>query len=701
MEDSLIFEIGTEEVPARFIKDYAEQVKSGILSLLSENRLINSSDCEWYYTPRRVIFIHRSVKVRQENEEREVLGPPVRVCYDKNGVPQKALTAFLQKFGIKPEELYRVQSPKGEVVAARIMIEGRDAISILSDGLKNLITSIKFKKSMRWGNNDIPFVRPIRWIVAMLGKNIIPLEINGIKADNRSYGNFNVDKSGFEFESVDAFLKGLEERFVVYDVEKRREIVKSSLKSVFDRHNLKLIINEPLLDEVVNILEYPVPIEGGFDEVFLNLPIELLEIVQVRHQRYFPLLSGRTILPKFLAFANNPIGDKEIIRTGMEKVLRARLNDAVFFYNEDKKRDIRDMAASLNMVLYQKVLGNYDRKRDRIVEISRFISNMLGLDDKTQEKIKTVAQLCKADLVSLSVGEFPELQGVMGKYFALNLGFDEDIANAIEEHYKPRSSEDDIPDTLIGSVVSIADKIDHLCGLFLINQQPSASSDPFGARRAASGVIDIISGKRLYKVSTSALIDKGLSLYDENEIKRCDDKIVLNKNAREELLDFFRVRIKMALSEKVKPDVAEAILNAGSGIDDISSIFERLEALKAFIEGEDFDKFAVVYKRASNITKDFNSTTVNENLFEYDEERELYSSIQRIRDNYLEMIAKRDYFRAMQLLRENLYEPVFKFFDKVFVMVEDEMVKNNRLAILKNVVILFKKIIDLSYISSM
>ena len=701
MEDSLIFEIGTEEVPARFIKDYAEQVRNGILGLLRENRLITSDGCELYYTPRRVIFIHKFVKDRQEDEEKEVIGPPVRVCYDRDGLPQKALTAFIQKFGIKTEELYKVQSPKGEVVAARIRIEGRDAISILSDGLKNLITSIKFKKSMRWGNNDIPFVRPIRWIVAMLGKNIIPLEINGIKAGNRSYGNFNVDKSGFEFESVDAFLKGLEERFVVYDVEKRREVVKSSLKSVFDRHNLKLIINEPLLDEVINILEYPVPIEGGFDEVFLNLPIELLEIVQVRHQRYFPLLSGRTILPKFLAFANNPIGDKEIIRKGMEKVLRARLNDAVFFFNEDKKRDIRDMAKSLNMVLYQKVLGNYDRKRDRIVDISMLISEMLGLDDAAKDKVRVVAELCKADLVSLSVGEFPELQGIMGKYFAINSGLDQEIANAIEEHYRPRFSKDIVPDSLIGAVVAIADRIDHLCGLFLVNQQPTASSDPFGARRAASGVVDIIREKRFSTISVGELIEKGLSLYDESEIRKWDNKIALNKKARDEIMDFFRMRIKMSLSENIKPDVAEAILNAGDGIEDISSIFERVDALREFIGGEDFEKFAVVYKRASNITKDFDSTAVDEGMFEYEEERALYSSIKKIKDKYLALVDKREYLEAMRLLRENLYEPVFKFFDKVFVMVDDERIKNNRLALLKSVVTLFREIIDLSYISSM
>lgn len=701
MEKELIFEIGTEEVPARFIKGYAEDLKNLLLSILKENRLLNNEDCELYYTPRRVIFIKRDIKDRQDDEIREILGPPIKVCYDKDGKPQKALLAFLQKCNIKEEDTYRLKSEKGEIIAAKIKIDGKSAIDILSRSLPQIITSIKFKKSMRWGNNDIPFVRPIRWIVALFGGEVINFEICGVHSGRRSYGNYNVDIDGFEIKDSTDFLKNLQNRFVMFDVGKRKEVIITELNRIFGKYDADRIIDESLLDEVANILEFPVAIEGNFEEIFLSLPPELLEVVQRHHQRYFPLRKGDKILPVFVAFANNPVGDKETIKKGMEKVLKARLNDAVFFYSEDSKRDIRDMAAGLNMVLYQRGLGNYDEKSNRIVNVAVFIANKLNLNRSEVEDVKTAASLAKADLVSLSVGEFPELQGIMGKYFALKSSISVEIAKAIEEHYKPVLSGGTIPESKIGRILSIADKIDHLSGLFLINQKPSASSDPFGARRAASGIVDIIRICKYERLLLSELVDMALSNFKIEEIHKLDNKITINKSAKAEIIDFIRMRIKTQLCEEVKPDVAEALLNAETGIDDISSIFERKDALKEFIKDESFEKFAVVYKRASNITKDYESTNVDASLFEYNEERELFDAISKIKENYLTRLNERDYYGVMQLLKENLYKPVFLFFDKVFVMVEDERIRNNRLSLLKNVVNMFRQIIDLSYISSM
>lgn len=701
MEKSLVFEIGTEEVPARFIKGFADEVRDKLISFIIDNRLSSTNDCELYYTPRRVIFIKDDVKLKQDDEEKEVVGPPVRVCFDSNGKPLKAFEAFLQKFKISENECYRIQSEKGEVVAAKIKIKGVYAAELLKSALPQILSSIKFKKSMRWGNNDVSFVRPIRWIVAILGDEIISFEFAGVRSGRRSFGNFNVDTEGFEIGDKIDFLKNLSDRYVMYDPSKRRDFIVSELKKAFIKYEAEEIIDESLLDEVVNLLEYPVTIIGEFDKEFLSLPPELLEVVQRHHQRYFPLRRGRSILPYFVAFANNPVGDKEIIKIGMEKVLRARLNDAVFFYNEDKKKDIREMASALKMILYQKGLGNYDKKAVRIRNISEFISKKLGINDSLLKDVRIAAELAKADLVSLSVGEFPELQGVMGKYFALNSNLSLQIAEAIEEHYRPVQSGTPIPQTIIGQIVAIADKMDHLCGLFLINQKPSASSDPFGARRAASGIIEIIRDAGLKRLSVVELIDYALSNYNIDEIKSEDSKIVINKNAREEIIEFIRTRIKSMLTEDIKPDVAEALLNTELGIDDISSIFERKNALGQYIREPDFEKFAVVYKRASNITKDFDSVCVDTQLFEYEEERVLYESIKKIQQEYLTSIEKRDYFNAMKLLKENLYNPIFKFFDKVYVMVENQSVRNNRLALLKNVVVLFRKIIDLSYISSM
>ncbi|MGC8928595.1 MAG: glycine--tRNA ligase subunit beta [Myxococcota bacterium] len=701
MEKELIVEIGTEEVPARFIKDYAEGFKSLVLNFVKENRLCRAENSELYYTPRRVIFIKKDILERQEDEIREVYGPPIKVCYDKDGRPQKALLSFLQKFGIEEEDTYRVKSEKGELIASKIKIEGKSAIKLLSAALPQLITSIKFKKSMRWANNDISFVRPIRWVLALLGGEVIPFELCGIRSSRRSFGNYNVDSEGFEVDNSLTLLEGLEKRSVIFDVEKRKGIITSELTKIFTKYGADLIIDETLLDEVANILEFPVAIEGHFEESFLSLPSELLEVVQRCHQRYFPLKKGDRILPIFVAFANNPAGDREVIRKGMEKVLRARLNDAVFFYTEDMKKNIRDMADGLKMILYQRGLGNYDSKSHRLVKISEYIAKRLNLSDREIEEIKTAAALAKADLLSLTVGEFPELQGVMGKYFALNSGLPYHIAKAIEEHYKPILSGGDIPEGIIGRVLSIADKIDHLSGLFLINQKPSASSDPFGARRAASGIIDIIRLCKFEKISLGELVEVTLSNFDIERIKEFDSKVSINQSAKSEIIEFIRMRIKTELTEEVKADVAEALLNSEYGIDDISSVFERKDALSQFIKDEDFEKFAIVYKRASNITKDYESTEVDKSLFEYSEETELFDAINRIRDAYLSKIGERDYFNAMNILKENLYKPIFAFFDKVFVMVEDERVRNNRLSLLKNVVIMFRKIIDLSYISSM
>ncbi len=701
MERTLILEIGSEEVPARFIEGYAKELGNKLNDTIIENNLSSSSNYELYYTPRRVIYIKANVKERQDDEVKEVIGPPSRICFDKDGRPEKALVSFLQKYGIGESDVYRKESPKGEVVAAKIRIKGENAIDILSKAVPGIISSLKFKKSMKWGNNDLFFVRPIRWILAILGSEIIPFEIAGVKSSNRSYGNFNVDRDGFEVKGRDDFLKTLESKYVIFGSDKRRELIISYLKDIFRESRSDDIVDDSLLEEVVNLLEYPVPIKGGFEERYLELPVELLEVVQRHHQRYFPLRKDGRVLPVFVAFANNPIGDKEIIRKGMEKVLRARLNDAVFFYREDLKKNIEDMACSLKMVMYQKGLGNYDRKSYRLARLAVFIANILSLPPEDVEKIKKAASLAKADLVSLSVGEFPELQGIMGKYFARASGIQEDIAVAIEEHYKPIQSDSELPEGIIGSVVSIADKVDHLCGLFLINQKPTASSDPFGVRRAAQSVVDIIYASRMNTIRTSDLIDFALRGFDIDEIKKNDSKIRINSDAKKEVLEFIKVRIKAQLSESIKPDVAEAILNAESGIEDISSIFERRDALLKFVEDEEFDKFAVVYKRASNITRDFNELGVNETIFEYVEEKDLYKAFKGIEEEYNRLIGKRDFMSAMNLLKVNLYKPIFAFFDKVFVMVEDVRIRNNRLSLLKNIVNMFRKIIDLSYISSM
>ncbi len=701
MEKSLIFEVGTEEVPARFIEGFACELREKLTAFLSDSRLTGSEECELYYTPRRVIFIKDGVKTRQEDEIREVSGPPVRICFDKDGKPQKAFHSFLQKYGITEGDCYRVQSDKGEIIAAKIKIKGMEASELLKTGLLQILSSLKFRKSMRWGNNDISFVRPVRWIVAILGEEIIPFEFAGVKSGRRSFGNYNADSEGFEVRSKDDFLKNLREKYVMYDAAERKMYIETELKRVFSEYKADESFDKSLLDEVVNLLEYPVTIAGGFEDAYLSLPSELLEVVQRHHQRYFPMKKGGRVLPHFVAFANNPFGDKDLIRKGMEKVLRARLNDAVFFYNEDRKKSIGDMASALNMVLYQRGLGNYDKKAVRIGRIAEFIGKGIGAGDTLLNDIRTASGLAKADLVSQSVGEFPELQGIMGKYFALNSGLSPQIADAIEEHYRPVQSGGELPQTIIGQIVAIADKADHLAGLFLINQKPTASSDPFGARRAASGIIEIIRYAGFRNLSVSALIDCAISGYNTDEIKASDSKITINSNAKEEILEFIRVRIKAMLSEEIKPDVAEALLNAESGIDDISSIFERKEALGQYIKESDFEKFSVVYKRASNITKDFTSLSVNTSLFEYEEEKALYDSVEKIKSEFLSFIGKRDYFNAMRLLKENLYGPIFGFFDKVYVMAENESIRNNRLALLKNVVVMFRKIIDLSYISSM
>lgn len=701
MERALIIEIGTEEVPARFIEGYANEFGSQVLQIISENRLSESKDFELYYTPRRVIFIKNDVKERQDDEEREVIGPPVRVCFGKDGRGEKALESFLERYGISSDNIFKKESPKGELVAARIHVRGQEAGDILRYVLPRAISSIKFKKSMRWGDNDLLFIRPIRWIVALLGSQIIPFEIAGVKASNRSYGNFNVDTEGFEVKDRDSFLRSLDKRYVVYDVSKRRDLIVSHLRRIFKEFDADEIIDKDLLLEVTNLLEYPVPIKGTFDERYLELPMELLEVVQRHHQRYFPVICKGKVLPAFIAFANNPVGDVDTIRAGMEKVLGARLNDAVFFYREDKRKGITEMADLLKLVMYQKGLGNYDKKAERLIRISEYLAERLSLSTDIKDKIRKAAFFAKADLVSLSVGEFPELQGIMGKYLALSAGLSEDIATAIEEHYKPVQSGSDLPAGVIGSVVAIADRIDHICGLFLTNQRPAASSDPYATRRAAQAIIDIIQAHKMQNIITSQLVEFVLSGFNIEEVTNNEGKSTINYQAKEEVVEFLRGRIKAQLSESMKPDVVEAILNAESGIEDISSIFERRDALSRFIEDAEFEKFAVVYKRASNITREFVDLQVDEGLFEFDEERELYKAFRGIEQRFYDCLLRRDYLSAMNLLKENLYKPVFDFFDRVFVMVEEENIRRNRLALLKNIVILFRKIIDLSYISSM
>jgi glycyl-tRNA synthetase beta chain len=557
--------------------------------------------------------------------------------------------------------------------------------------MPELIKRISFPKSMRWGGKNIRFARPIRWIVSILDDKVIPFDLEGIIASNITRGHRFLGSSNILIDNVDNYSKLLKENYVIIDQKERKEIIKYGSERLVKEKGGTILQDEDLLDEVTNIVEYPTPIIGRIKDEYLTLPMDVIITPMKEHQRYFPVVDDKKrLLPYFITVRNGDDRYTDIVVKGNEKVLGARLEDAKFFYMEDIKYPLENYVERLNNIIFQEKLGTLYQKTKRLQKLASKIGNYLEVGEETVKNIDRAAHLSKADLVTKMVGEFTELQGKMGMEYAKQSNENEIVSIAIFEQYLPRYSGDRLPSTTAGSILSIADKLDTIAGLFAIGIQPSGSQDPFGLRRSALGIINIILDKK-WNVSLSEIVDFALYIYvEENGLAFDYNKI------KSEIMDFFITRIRnMFLDMNIRHDIIEAVIN--TNIDDIYDLKIRAYKLNDWLNKEGLQEILSAFNRVSTLALKAPNDEVKRDLLTEDE-LNLYDSFNNIEEKVLNLIEKKEYDKALDVL-VTLKSPIDNFFENVMVMVDDENLKNNRLGLLKTIYDTMMKVCDLSKIN--
>ncbi|MCL4536995.1 MAG: glycine--tRNA ligase subunit beta [Nitrospirae bacterium] len=677
----LLLEIGTEEIPARFLPDTIIKLKENSEKIFSEYRL-SCKSMKTYATPRRLSMI-AEIDPSQEAAEKEIWGPPVNAAFDKDGKPTKAAEAFAKTHGLRVKDLIKKEKGKGNYVVAVIKEAAQQTIALLPELLQKLILSLNFPKSMRWGSGSLRFARPIHWILATYGNNRITFEIDGLKSSNMARGHRFLSPAAFEIKDCKAYINLLRNNFVILDADERRKVILDGAKKLASSVNASLIEDAELLQHVSYLVEYPVPVIGTFQADYLYLPKELLITVMKGHQKYFALEDAQGKLANyFIIISNTKQDNAETIKKGAEKVIRARFEDARFYFEEDKRIPLRNRLDDLKKVIYHERLGSLYDKSLRISSIADFIADKCCLHKK--EDIHTAAILSKTDLISGVVGEFPELQGIMGGYYALNDGHNEEVSKALAEQYLPAHSGDRLPETDIGTILSLSDKLDNMASFFMLGLTPTGTEDPFALRRQALGIISILI-KSHYNLNISELLDKSLQPFE------IDNKEELMNN----LIKFFEQRIEPFFTSSGYPmDSISAILNFVKS-KPLYTIKERLDALQKFKEDADYEPFLLAIKRVNNIAPKNDTPPVNPELFQQEEEAMLYKELESITPQINSLINEDRYYDAIKALM-TLKEPINRFFDKVLVMDKKEEIKQNRLSLIKNIQTLALQIADFS-----
>jgi glycyl-tRNA synthetase beta chain len=697
----LLFEIGCEELPAGMIVKASGELKAILEKYFSTNGLVKASDSiKVLGGPRRLAAIARGVRLRQEDIVREVTGPPKSVAYDNLGEPTRAAMSFAEKQGIPVSQLAITNTPKGEYVTARQVIEGRPASKILSEVLPQAIQEISWPRSMYWtGAHGPRFIRPIRWIVAMLDGKVVPFSFAGVETGNHTDGHRFLGKRKITLRGPGDYAPKLKQNFVLAQPGDRREKIETEIRSLAAHRNLRAHEDEALLQLVTYLNEYPTVISGSFDPSFLSLPDEILITVMRDHQKYFALESrSGKLAPHFLAVINLNKDSKGIVRAGHERVLRARFADAQFFWETDQKCRLADYLPKLAHVTYERRLGSYRDKVERIRAIARwlaeqwFSSGITGGDVAGSDR---AAELAKCDLVTEMVKEFTELQGIVGGLYARAQGESEEIAWAIYDHYKPIGIDDPIPRNLTGCAVALADKLDSLVACFAVGAAPTGSSDPFALRRAALGIVKIILERKL-SVSISATISAAAKALRENA-----PKINAPEAVEKQVLDFLLERAKFILRERRGFAYDEINAAFAAGADDLVDAAERVEALRAIRNTKNFAPLAASFKRIRNILEksavagDKNQATVKQELLRDPAEQQLSIVAHKIGEEAARRKKAKKYREALEKISE-LRPAVDFFFDKVLVMAEEADVRRNRLALLGNLLKEFSTIADFS-----
>jgi glycyl-tRNA synthetase beta chain len=684
LSKEFLLEIGTEEIPSRFINPALAKMKELFSGLLISGRVaIENGVIQVYGTPRRLVLYVPQLAERQKDVSREVVGPPKKIAFDAEGKPTKAALVFAEKNSLPVDALTSKTTDKGEYVVARVEEKGGDTADWLKQVMPGFILSIPFQKTMRWMDKDIRFVRPIHWIVALWGSAVVEFALNGIKSGNLSRGHRFMSPGAFMVKDFKSYTLQAEPNYLVLDPEVRKQWIIKQTEELAKSKNGTVLDDPGLVEEVANLVEYPVAVMGTFNKEYLRVPKEVLITAMREHQRYFSVVGqSGNLLPCFITISNTRAEDMDIVRAGNERVLAARLSDAAYFFDHDVKQPLGDRIEGLKKVTYQEKLGTVYDKTLRVKHLAVYLSSIAHADAPS---VARAAELCKIDLLTGVVGEFPKLQGVMGRYYALNSGEDPRVADAILEHYLPRYAGDKLPDSLEGMCLGIADRIDSITGCFSVGFVPSGSEDPYGLRRQSVAILNMLMERGL-RLSLADLIAEACKAYGIK--KQAKEKV------QGEILDFFRQRLAgMLAAEGLRSDVVDAALSVG--FKDPLIAREKVRALDALRTSEDYQPLVTALKRAGNILPKEFTGKVKKNLLKLDAEKALYASYSDIKDSILEKAARLDFRGALADIA-SLRKDVDAFFDTVMVMDKDAEVKANRLALLAGITGLFSQIADFS-----
>lgn len=673
MSSEFLLEIGTEELPASFVTHALRSMRTSAAELVDQARLATESlEVHTMGTPRRLALRLRGLASNQPDRDETIVGPPWNAAFGTDGSAKRAAIGFAKKHGLAVDDLRKQTTDKGEYVSVEVHEAGKATAAVLAAILPQLCLRITFPKSMRWGSGDVAFGRPIHWIVSLLGRDVVGFEFAGVRAGRATRGHRFLAPDSFDLDDASSYETALERAHVLVDVKRRKDRMMQELLAAASSLGGVLEPDAFLADECVSLIEEPFTVPGSFDESFLALPDAVVVSVMRDHQRYFAVRAseGGALLPSYLNVVNTAQAPR-IIAKGNDRVLRARLADARFFVNEDRKAPLADRLEKLESVVFQSKLGTMGAKVRRLQANARALAELTGADAAACTE---AARLCKADLETLIVFEFPELQGEMGRWYALREGIDPAVADAIRDHYQPQGADGSVPSQLVGAVVAVVDRVDTLVGCFGIGLVPSGSADPFALRRAAIGIVRIALEGPI-DVDLLQLVDQAYSAYaGDAELAPADE-------VRASLDGFFRGRIRGMLRDRYGGDVVDACLGAWTGTS-LRDLQTRIEAVSELGKAPEFEALAVAFKRAFNITKESARGPIDRNLLEAGAERALAERFETVRDQIRAATGDRRYADALRLVAKELGAPIDRFFDEVFVMVDDAAIRNNRLCLL-------------------
>jgi len=680
----LLFEIGAEEIPAGFVPPALEQLERDLAKALLDARLPHG-EVRAVGTPRRLAVWARDVAPRQADARTEAFGPPVAQAFDAEGKPTAAALGFARSQGVDVSALGRAQTPKGERLAVTKVEKGRKAEQVLPALLEKIVAGLRFRKSMRSRFDEVTFARPVRWLVALHGGRPLKVRFGEVVSGKATFGHrFKAPKAIALKGTPEDYLAKLRKASVVVDPAERRALVLSEIARAARTAGGKVLENPGLVEEVTFLVETPTGIAGEFEKQNLELPREVVVSEMRSHQRYFAVVDAAGKLKnRFVAVAGTPVKDPKVARHGYERVLRARLADARFFFEEDKKRRLEDRVADLGRRTYQAKLGSELDRANRIGRIASMLARAIGKEELVAD-VEVVARLAKTDLTTGMVGEFPELQGIMGAHYARGEGMKPEIADAIEDHYKPIGASGDMPRGDLGALVGAADRLHQLVGIIGVGEKATGAADPFGLRRAAIGILRILLGRGYHLSLAAAVEDARLAFPGVN----------LNRDVVPQVLEFVRGRLKALWSDEFPSDLVEAVLSAGS--DDVVDARKRLEALAEVKARPDFVPLALAFKRVANIQEKAGgpgAARVDPALLRDDAERRLLSELERVETESVSLREHRNYPAVLRNVA-TLEPAVARFFDDVLVMAEEPALRANRLGLMRRVASLFADLAD-------